>query len=168
MKEPCPRGTVLPLATEWGTFHARYTVHGLASLDFPDPASPHAARLSEKPSPAQQHWHKRTTEALLAVLAGNPLDRLPPLDLEGHTDFQRQVWDVLLKIPPGCTLTYGEVAEKTGRPGGAQAAGQACGSNPIPVIIPCHRVLAAGDKLGGFSGGLKWKVDLLRREGVLL
>src|SRR5690606_4074800 len=118
-----PRGTVLPLETEVGIFHARYTVHGLASLDFPDRNNPHAARVSEKPSPAQQHWHKRTTEAVLSTLAACPVETLPPLDLQNHTPFQRKIWEVLLTIPPGQTLTYGEVAERAGRPRGAQAAG---------------------------------------------
>lgn len=168
MIRPFTKGNLLPLETEAGTFHARYTVQGLASLDFPDPENPHAVRAAEKPSPAQQHWHKRTSEAVLATLDGKRVESLPPLDLEGHTEFQRRVWEVLLAIPPGQTLTYKEVAARAGRPKGAQAAGQACGRNPIPVIIPCHRVLAASQKLGGFSGGLYWKIDLLRREGVLL
>ena len=165
MKKP---GTVLPILTEAGIFLARYTVYGLASLSFPDPKNPHATPVSEKPSPAQQHWHKRTTEAVLRTLAGEPVLSLPPLDLEGHTEFQRSVWKVLLQIAPGKTLSYTEVATRVGRPKGARAAGQACGSNPIPVVIPCHRVLAADRKIGGFSGGIDWKVELLRREGVLL
>jgi len=73
----------------------------------------------------------------------------------------------LRKIAPGQTKSYAQVARTIGRPGAVRAVGQACGANPIPVVIPCHRVLAAGGKLGGFSGGLDWKRKLLLREGVI-
>ena len=81
------------------------------------------------------------------------------------TDFQQQVYRVMQDIPFGEVLTYGEVAKKLGVP--AQPIGQACGSNPIPVIIPCHRIVGTGN-LGGFSGlgGVEMKVQLLRHEGA--
>ena len=71
------------------------------------------------------------------------------------------------KISMGQTKSYGEIARAIGRPKAVRAVGGACGANPIPVLIPCHRVLAANKKLGGFSGGLDRKRDLLKREGVL-
>ncbi len=80
--------------------------------------------------------------------------------------FQRSVWEELLKIPKGATLTYGEVALRVGRPGAARAVGQAVGSNPIPLLIPCHRVVGSNGGLGGFGGGLPLKTTLLRQEGV--
>jgi len=89
-----------------------------------------------------------------------------PLDLEGATDFQRQVYDELVKIPHGRVTSYGELAEVVGRAEMARAVGQAVGSNPIPIVIPCHRVVAADGRLGGFSGGLPVKVALLRIENV--
>ena len=70
------------------------------------------------------------------------------------------------EIPFGQTRSYGEIARAIGRPKGMRAVGGACGANPIPVLVPCHRVLAAKGKLGGFSGGLDWKRTLLEREGV--
>ena len=70
------------------------------------------------------------------------------------------------KIKPGNTLSYGEIARSIGKPKAVRAVGGACGANPIPVLIPCHRVLAANRKIGGFSGGLEWKKALLAREGV--
>ena len=81
------------------------------------------------------------------------------------TEFQQQVYRVMQDIPFGEVLTYGEVAKKLGVP--AQPIGQACGSNPIPVIIPCHRIVGTGN-LGGFSGlgGVEMKVQLLRHEGA--
>jgi methylated-DNA-[protein]-cysteine S-methyltransferase len=81
------------------------------------------------------------------------------------TDFQQQVYRIMQDIPFGEVLTYGEVGKKLGVP--AQPVGQACGSNPIPVIIPCHRIVGTGN-LGGFSGmgGVETKVQLLRHEGA--
>ncbi|MCF3593155.1 methylated-DNA--[protein]-cysteine S-methyltransferase [Rhodobacteraceae bacterium LMO-12] len=86
-----------------------------------------------------------------------------PLKVNG-TDFQRAVCDAMSAIPLGDTLTYGDIAKALGVP--AQSVGQACGGNPIPVIIPCHRVMGAGGKLTGFSGrgGVETKVWLLRHE----
>ena len=85
------------------------------------------------------------------------------LDLQG-TPFQKEVWRALQEIPYGETSTYGQVAERLGRPGAAQAVGQACGANPAPLVVPCHRVLAASGQLGGFSSGLDWKMWLLALE----
>lgn len=87
------------------------------------------------------------------------------LDLQG-TDFQREVWAALCEIPFGQTRTYGRIAESVGKPGGAQAVGQACGANPIPIVVPCHRVLAANNDIGGYTGGLDWKRKLLALEGI--
>lgn len=86
-----------------------------------------------------------------------------PLDLCG-TDFQRAVWNELLGIEFGRTRTYGELAARLGRPGAARAVGGAAGANPVPLIVPCHRLLA-GRGLGGFSGGLQRKRVLLELEG---
>lgn len=88
------------------------------------------------------------------------------LDLSGVTDFQREVYARLTDVPYGRVVTYGELAASLGRPGLARAVGQAVGANPIPIVIPCHRVVAAEGRLGGFSGGLPAKVALLRTEGV--
>lgn len=88
-----------------------------------------------------------------------------PLDLNG-TDFQRRVWERLTRIPYGATATYAEVAAAIGRPRASRAVGGACGANPLPIIVPCHRVLASGGRLGGFGGGLEMKRALLRREGI--
>jgi len=101
---------------------------------------------------------------LRAVLAGRNPEALPPLDLSGGTAFQRQVWNQLRKLRSGETSSYGELARRIGKPGAARAVGGACGANPVPVLVPCHRVLASDGGLGGFSGGLKWKRLLLARE----
>lgn len=113
----------------------------------------------------------RETEALLERYFGGAVpEGRPALAPEG-TDFQRAVWDVLLTIPYGETRTYGEIAaalaHRLGRSVSARAVGGAVGSNPISLIIPCHRVLGAVGKLTGYAGGLERKTALLRLEGVL-
>lgn len=82
------------------------------------------------------------------------------------TAFQEQVWNALLDIPYGRTVTYGHIASAIGRPGSSRAVGAAVGSNPIGVIVPCHRVIGANGSLTGFGGGLDNKVTLLAREGI--
>ncbi len=87
-----------------------------------------------------------------------------PLAPEG-TDFQKRVWEALREIPYGTAVSYGTVAARLGKPGAAVAVGQANSKNPIPVIIPCHRVIGAGGKLVGYTGGLWIKKALLSIEG---
>jgi len=84
----------------------------------------------------------------------------------GGTEFQARVWASLREIPAGETRTYSEIAAAAGRPGAARAAGGAVGSNPIPIVIPCHRVVGADRKLTGFGGGLPRKRWLLEHEGA--
>lgn len=152
----------LPLSTPDGVFRAGYSERGLAQLGFP-PADDLAA--TAKPSRAVAGWHRLTTAAVRAVLAGKPLPALPPLDLAG-TEFQLAVWAALRGIALGQTTTYGGLARTLRRPRATRAVGAACGANPVPLLVPCHRVLAAGGGLGGFSAGLDWKRKLLAREGA--
>ena len=88
-----------------------------------------------------------------------------PLD-PGGTDFQRRVWRTLLDIPYGKAISYKELAQRVDRPKGFQAVGQANGKNPLPILIPCHRVIAADGSLGGYSAGLDRKGFLLDLEGI--
>ncbi len=90
-----------------------------------------------------------------------------PLD-PGGTGFQRAVWETLRRVPRGEVVSYGELARQAGRPRAARAVGAACGANPLPLLVPCHRVIAAGGGLGGFGGGPELKRVLLEREGVRL
>jgi O-6-methylguanine DNA methyltransferase len=156
----------LAITTDEGTFLAHYSELGLAELHFPSRPS---GRALPAPPPAATEvlrWHRTTQAALKAVLAGKLARELPPLDWTGKTDFQISVWRQMLKLAPGKTRSYGEVARAIGRPRAVRAVGGACGANPIPVLVPCHRILAANKKLGGFSGGLDWKRRLLEREGL--
>lgn len=98
-------------------------------------------------------------------IAGKDLEEKLPLDLHG-TPFQLAVWREILRIPPGETLSYGDVARKIGKPNAFRAVAQACGANPVPIVVPCHRVVASKGKLGGYTGGLDRKIALLKAEGV--
>jgi methylated-DNA-[protein]-cysteine S-methyltransferase len=100
---------------------------------------------------------------LKAILAGRRPAGTVPLDLEPLPAFTAMVLDRVRRIPHGRTMTYGEVAAAVGRPGAARAVGQALKRNPVPILIPCHRVVAATGP-GGFSCGLKMKRILLSRE----
>lgn len=104
-------------------------------------------------------------KAVEARVAGRDLDGRLPLDLRG-TPFQLSVWKEMLRIPAGSTRTYGDVARRIGRPKAFRAVAQACGANPVPIIVPCHRVVAAGGALGGYTGGIDRKIALLASEGV--
>ena len=90
-----------------------------------------------------------------------------PVDLCG-TDFQKEVWAALRRIPAGTTWTYSELAREVGRPKAMRAVGAANGQNPVALVVPCHRVVAMGGKLGGYAGGLDLKAWLLRHEGARL
>jgi methylated-DNA-[protein]-cysteine S-methyltransferase len=149
------------ISTAQGKFLAHFTTRGLARLQFPgtQPAPPVGAKPPPKP------WLHQTRAAINSILTGKMPAKLPPLDLSMGTRFQQQLWHAMLLIPTGGTRTYGELAHALRRPNAARAIGQACGANPIPLIVPCHRVLANGNKLGGFSAGLDWKRKLLKAEG---
>lgn len=171
----------LPVTTRDGQFTARYSEKGLAELNFPKNGRAELplgqAARQRRPSggehphsalriPKLKSWHRATESAVKTILAGGEPRALPPLDLNGATDFQKSVWRELRNISSGKTKSYGEIAERIGKPKAVRAVGGACGANPIPILIPCHRVLAANKKLGGFSGGLDWKRKLLAREGI--
>ena len=150
--------------TPLGKFRAQFTERGLARLQFPKAKAEPIAESIEPP----KNWLRQTTAALKTMLGGKTPKALPPLDLSAGTAFQQQTWRALLRIPAGRTRGYGELARAVRRPKAARAIGGACGANPIPVLIPCHRVIGASGSLTGFSGGMHWKVKLLEIERVKL
>jgi methylated-DNA-[protein]-cysteine S-methyltransferase len=89
------------------------------------------------------------------------------VDLGRVSPFQRRVLTATAAVPAGRLVSYGDIARRIGRPGGSRAVGQALGHNPVPIVIPCHRVIAAGGRIGGYTGGLRIKRALLRIEGTL-
>lgn len=108
---------------------------------------------------------KPALDLVLARIAGQKLDDAVPLDLQG-TDFQREVWNQLLSIPPGKTRSYLDVAQAIKRPKATRAVAQACGANPVAVVVPCHRVVMSDGSIGGYSGMPGVKKALLAAEGV--
>lgn len=101
---------------------------------------------------------------LKAYLAGKPVRFR--IKLSTGTSFQRKVWRAMLSIPRGQTRSYAWLAKKIGQPKAVRAVANACGANPVPIIVPCHRVIASDGSLGGFGGGLPMKKRLLKLEGV--
>jgi methylated-DNA-[protein]-cysteine S-methyltransferase len=114
---------------------------------------------------------RRAVDAITALLRGERIDLAGvALDMDGVPEFHRRVYESARTIPPGSTRSYGEIAKALGEPGSARAVGQALGRNPFAIVVPCHRVLAASGKLGGFSafGGAATKRRMLIIEGAIL
>jgi O-6-methylguanine DNA methyltransferase len=157
----------VPIPTGAGVFLAHYSARGLVGLEFPSGNQLHqpAAAAGLLPLPVRR-WHRLAARALRRALADKAAMDLPPLDLSAGTLFQKRVWATLRRIAPGKTMTYAQVAAAINKPKAIRAVGSACGANPIPILIPCHRVLRTNGQLGGFAAGLKWKRLLLEREAV--
>ncbi len=157
----------LTIQTKLGLFTAWFSESGLARLEFPKNGA-HSCQsgTSELPSVRAREWASLLETALDQTLSGKTPTVLPPLDLAAGTPFQQRVWKALQRIPAGQTRSYSQIGKMIRKPRATRAVGSACGANPIPVLIPCHRVLRRGGGLGGFSAGLPWKTRLLACEGV--
>lgn len=116
------------------------------------------------PSPART---AAVVRQLRAYFAGERRAFDLRLDLRHVTPFQRRVLTAAAAVPAGQVVSYGEIARRIGQPRGSRAVGRALGCNPVPIVVPCHRVVAAGGRIGGYTGGLGIKRALLRLEGVL-
>jgi methylated-DNA-[protein]-cysteine S-methyltransferase len=165
----------------WGFFQAgkgwcaaAWTPRGLSALVLPRENSSHALRkLHEYLPPLPDDFWKKSPSRVPApvqsetqkALDGKPFG-LPVFDLSFLTPFQQQVLMATCLIPWGQYRSYGWVAKKAGSPRGSRAAGQALNRNPISLLIPCHRVIAGGNRLGGYGGGVEWKIKLLKKEGI--
>lgn len=117
--------------------------------------------------PAGESEAAGVMELIRGYIEGRGVDIGRRIGFRGGTPFQQAVWRALLEIPRGETRSYAWVARRVGRPGAARAVGQAVGANPLPLLVPCHRVVASDGGLGGFGGGLEMKGALLRWEGAL-
>ena len=126
-----------------------------------------ARRFPEATESAPPPVVQRAIDRIITLLRGEATDLTQiPLDMAALPPFQRRVYELARSIPSGATLSYGELATRLGSPGSARAVGQALGKNPFAIVVPCHRVLAAGGKIGGFSasGGVDTKARMLRIE----
>ncbi|MGA8364704.1 MAG: methylated-DNA--[protein]-cysteine S-methyltransferase [Solirubrobacteraceae bacterium] len=160
-----------PIDSPFGTLHAAITERGLVRLAFPEESvevfleglssklSPHIVASSGSLDPVR----RQLDEYFEARRRSFDVD----LDWSLITPFARRVLRMTAAIPYGGYLSYAEVAAEAGSPRGARAAGNALGSNPIPIVIPCHRVLHSGGGIGGYGGGLDRKRFLLELEGAL-
>jgi methylated-DNA-[protein]-cysteine S-methyltransferase len=159
------------LASPWGPLFVAGTERSVCSCEFINGKD--IAKLLSRLQKLNQHvLVKEDPQPLASAInclkryfAGEPENLDQPLDFQGSR-FQMQVWSTLRRIPAGKVATYGDIATRIGRPRGARAVGQACGRNPIVLFVPCHRVVAANGRLGGFGGGLSLKKALLKHEGV--
>ena len=154
------------IPTEDGTFILEFSQKGLYALKFP----PQKKEAKAAPAGPRKKYSalKRTELLLKGYLSGWPV-RFSNLkiDFSGFTKLERQVLRVLARVPAGSVTSYGELAKKIGRPRAARFVGSVMRKNRLPILLPCHRVLAADGCLGGYSQGLAWKRKLLKLEGVL-
>jgi len=168
-----PTGTqCLLFDTAFGRCALAWSEHGLTAVSLPgDDDEQTLSRLQVEPSsttpmPAPP-WVSAAVTAIQTHLSGQMHDlRDLPLDTQGVGDFELRVYATTRALHPGRTCTYGEMARALGEPAALRAVGQALGHNPWPLVVPCHRVLAAGGRLGGFSapGGSETKRRLLVLE----
>jgi methylated-DNA-[protein]-cysteine S-methyltransferase len=161
--------------TPLGRCGVAWTDHGVGSVLLPDSDAALRSRLARRFPKAHETAPpsdvKQAIDAMTDLLSGKAVDlSFVPLDMTGVPEFNQRVYAAARLIRPGSTMTYGEIARRLGVPGSARAVGQALGRNPFPIIVPCHRVLAADGKTGGFSapGGPSTKLRMLAIEGQRL
>lgn len=159
---------LLEYGSPLGILHLTFSDNGLLRLSLPGEtrgAPPGRPLLSTESTSSQKLrvLTTKVTDQLDLFFGGYPVDFDVPLDLRG-TPFQLSVWAETRQIPYRETRSYGEIARRLGRPGAARAVGAALGANPIPVIVPCHRVVGRDGALVGFGGGLELKRRLLEIE----
>jgi len=164
--------------TAIGTCALAWGPRGLVGVQLPEDNGEAATRarmrrrFPELPEALPPESAQRAIAAVQALLEGTSDHDLSDivLDMSAVSEFHQRVYAMARRIPPGQTRTYGEIAAELGDPQLARAVGQALGSNPFPIVVPCHRVMAAGGKSGGFSapGGLVTKLKLLEIEGAPL
>jgi methylated-DNA-[protein]-cysteine S-methyltransferase len=140
------------------------TRHGLAGLWFE--GQRHMPLHADWPHEPDHPLLRQARTQLDEYFAGERITFDLPLDLHGGTAFQQSVWQALLGIPRGGTVSYGGLSQRIGQPSAVRAVGSAVGRNPVSIVVPCHRVLGANGSLTGYAGGLDRKTALLRLEGV--
>ncbi len=150
------------VATPIGRLSIAASPRGLLRINFSERETSRAAARHKAPREARQHLAAAVRQ-LRDYFAGRRGAFKLLLDLEG-TAYQQRVWRALQRVPFGRTLSYGELAARLGVPAGARAVGRACATNPVPVVVPCHRVVGGDGALHGYGGGLWRKQRLLELE----
>ena len=149
------------------------SAQGVVAIEFGTDEPGFVRELETKHGVAAMRSMERVSEAMSQILQYLSGDRRLfelDIDLRDSTEFQRKVLEAAVAVPPGYVATYGEIAARIGKPQSSRAVGQALARNPIPIIVPCHRVLAADGSLTGYSGagGIETKAHLLRLEGATI
>jgi len=156
------------VATELGPVWILATRSGLRGLGLGEREAPseREARVIGILYVKRPRWTDPARRALEKYFAGEEKPILDPLvlDLAVGSRFERRVWEVTRRVPYGSLVSYGTLARRLGLPGGARAVGNALGRNPVPIVVPCHRVIHGDQSIGGFSSGLRWKRFLLEVE----
>lgn len=159
--EPSPVGDLLVAVTPRGLIRIAYNAEEYADSVLEELARRVSPRVVEAPGALDD-----VRRELDEYFDGKRTSFDIPVDWRLHDGFSRRVLRATARIPFGKLLTYGEVAAKAGSPRGSRAAGNALGSNRIPIVVPCHRVVRSGGKIGGYTGGIERKEYLLELEGV--
>lgn len=160
--------------TDWGWIGVAATDRGIARIALPCRRRADAlSEMSSTPGSSRRvrgeaavRLEKRAISLLADYFRTGRMDWNLPLDLGGATDFEKKVWRAARKIPRGSVVTYGELARQIGQQGAARAVGRALGRNPVPIAVPCHRIVGANGRLTGFSapGGVELKARLISHE----
>jgi len=156
--------------TAWGWVGIASSPRGLLALTLPEPTQERALKPLLERWGEQPHDDPRLDDLkakFQQYFDGQQVLFDEPLDLSRATAFQRRVWSVVRDIPYGETRSYGQIARQAGSPEAARAVGQAMATNPVPIVVPCHRVIGSDGDLRGFGGGLDLKRRLLEMEGSL-
>lgn len=159
---------VITFKTRWGWVEIAASPKGITAIDL----SPSTRRASTRPleggkDGAAAVLVEAARAQLLAYIEGTRREFSVPVDMAAGTTFQRKVWKAIARIPYGRVRSYQWVANRVGGKQYARAVGMALGANPVPIVVPCHRIIARDGSLGGFSCGLPVKRRLLRLEGTL-
>src|SRR5262249_45851452 len=168
-----PRSAVYwcSLPSPIGRVHVAASDTGLVRVGFRRSEASFVAELRRSLDALPVRSPARTAEIvhqLRAYFAGERRAFDLRIDFGHVTPFLRRVLTAAAGVPPGQVVSYGEIARRIGQPRGSRAVGQALGRNPMPIVLPCHRIIAAGGKIGGYGGGLRMKRTLLRLEGARL
>jgi O-6-methylguanine DNA methyltransferase len=160
------------LETTWGCIAIAANDRGVVACHLPEaPAKPEPFRVLRVRLPrGAKPVLKRAAAFARALVEGRVPGACPALDpsvFANVPEFHCAIWTAMQKIPRGSTMAYSELARRVGCPRAARAVGSACGANPLPLFVPCHRVVAADGRLGGFSSGPAWKKLLLSGEGAM-
>lgn len=158
------------VATPIGRVLVAATDAGLVRVSFRQSEATFARELRDRLGMRAVRSSTHTTEVVRQLrdyFAGTRRAFDVRVDLHRLTPFHRRVLEATAAVPAGQVVSYGEIARRIGRPHGSRAVGQALGRNPVPIVIPCHRVVASGGRLGGYTGGLTIKKKLLRLEGTI-